>query len=133
MHSEEENINIDEKKPRKFENDENSSDSESRINKYERARLGNVLERKREFWKLRKVLTPNMIFLCRKCKNFNFHIGDNSFNIDSGKNQNSDRLWYRISLCRACVLWNMDVQDLQLRHNEEYYPDFPKKKAKKFD
>jgi hypothetical protein len=106
----------------------NDDIEEVKVNKYERDRLENVLNRQREFWKLRRNLYSNQLFMCSRCRNYNYHLGDSAFQTDKGKSAKTDRVFYRQSLCRACVLWNLDMQDLQLRHSSDVYPDYIIKK-----
>ena len=120
------------RKRRTEQNDRQSSEkeiAEIRVNKYERDRLDKVMER-RDFWKLRRNHSTKIIFMCKNCNTYNLRLGNSSFSVDEGRTESTDRLWLKLSLCRGCVLWNLDTHDLHYKHAEDSYPDYtihPKK------
>lgn len=73
-----------------------------------------------------------MLFQCKDCRDENFKLGDERFELIPSKlSQSKDRLVFKQTLCRKCVLLNMDICDLFLKYADANYPDFSEYEMKK--
>jgi hypothetical protein len=66
-----------------------------------------------------------MTFHCEECRDENFNWGDDRFGvIQSEEGADKDRLIFKQSMCRKCVLMNMDICDLFFKFADKNYPDY---------
>jgi hypothetical protein len=94
---------------------------------YERTRLAHCLEWQKQFWKLgRPVFGVNQTLMCRDCQDYNYQWADERYELDIRK----ERLVIKSSLCKKCILLNIDITNRHLHHLSPSYPDNAYKNAK---
>jgi Pyruvate/2-oxoacid:ferredoxin oxidoreductase delta subunit len=104
------------------------SDGSVKENVYERTRLDECLEMKKQFWKLgRPKFGVNQSIMCKDCQDYNYEFGNDRFEVDYEK----ERVNMTQSLCKKCVLLNIDITNRHLHHADSHYPDNYYKKTDK--
>ena len=65
-----------------------------------------------------------MIFMCEDCREDNYAMGDERFNlVRSPAGPEKDMLEFTQRLCKKCVLMNMDITELFYKFGNPNYPD----------
>jgi hypothetical protein len=63
--------------------------------------------------------------MCEGCREDNYQMGSSRFElVFSNQSREKDKLIYKQTLCKKCVLMNMDVTDLFFKFSNPNYPDY---------